>query len=351
MFDFKETLEDNKSRSEDRDDFLKKKKYHLYEQFPITGDASRKKFTRLQKGKQSVIFLDACPLSGENPLAIAATTELLQKNDIAVPAILEADLDLGFFIIEDLGEKHLKHYLEVHDKEEVLYRDAVHILQKIQNIPVAEKIAYQDTQYHVKEYSLNKLISEARIFTQWHFPKIMGRPIPSVAYDEFDSILRGLLTPIVEKNSVYTLLDYHADNIMIAENDKKISLNLIDFQDMHIGHPAYDMVSMLQDVRRTVSKNTQEKLLAEYTKDYSDEEKESFKRAYLILGAQRLIKILGIFARLWVRDQKDQYISYVPYCWQLLEDNLSYPELYPLKEWFHHWVPSMMRKSSYLTGA
>lgn len=343
MLDFEEA----KDRSEEVEAFLKEKKYHQYDRISLTGDASKKKFLRLQKGKKSVLLLDADPFLGEVPIAIAASTHILKKHKINVPDILEEDLEKGFFIIEDLGDMHLKTYLETQGKEKDLYADAVDILSKIHAIPVSDSIAYGDHSYKIREYSLNKLVSEARIFVDWYFPKVMGRKISSVAYDEFVMILRGLLAPIVEKNAVYTLYDYHADNIMLQEGAKKENLFLIDFQDMCTGHPAYDLVSLLQDVRRKVSKTTQDSLLKAFLKD-KNYDVNDFKRAYVILGAQRAIKILGIFVRLLVRDRKDHYLVYIPYTWQLLEDNLSSPELYPLKQWFDHWVPVAMRKQSYL---
>ena len=134
--------------------------------------------------------------------------------------------------------------------------------------------------------------------------------------------------------------DYHAENIMLLPDGR---LGLLDFQDALVGHPAYDLVSSLQDARRDVSENLEEKMLAYYLSDHSKEAAEEFRSHYAILGAQRNTKIIGIFTRLCMRDGKERYLDFLPRMWRLLEKDLRHPSLRPMAEWFEQNIPGEVR--------
>jgi aminoglycoside/choline kinase family phosphotransferase len=132
---------------------------------------------------------------------------------------------------------------------------------------------------------------------------------------------------------VVVLRDYHAENIMLLGALHK--QGLLDFQDALVGHPAYDLVSLLQDARRDVSPELEARMLAHYGP--VDE------AAYALLGAQRNTKILGIFTRLWKRDGKPRYLAFQPRMWTYLERDLAHPALGPVKAWFDAHVPADKR--------
>lgn len=134
--------------------------------------------------------------------------------------------------------------------------------------------------------------------------------------------------------------DYHAENIMLLEDGR---FGLLDFQDALIGHPAYDLVSMLQDARRDVSDDLEENMLAYYLTDHSKEAADDFRSHYAILGAQRNTKIIGIFTRLCVRDGKKRYLDFLPRMWRLLEKDLQHPALEPMLKWFDQNIPVEVR--------
>jgi hypothetical protein len=134
------------------------------------------------------------------------------------------------------------------------------------------------------------------------------------------------------------LRDYHAENIMLLPDG---SLGLLDFQDALAGHPAYDLVSLLQDARRTVSPELEARMLAYYG--------ELDSAAYALLGAQRNAKILGIFTRLWKRDGKRRYLAFQPRMWTYMERDLEHPALAPVKAWFDAYVPADKR-AAYWSG-
>ncbi|MFM2371594.1 MAG: hypothetical protein RIS85_1316, partial [Pseudomonadota bacterium] len=135
------------------------------------------------------------------------------------------------------------------------------------------------------------------------------------------------------------LRDYHAENIMLLGGlDRQ---GLLDFQDALVGHPAYDLVSLLQDARREVSPELEARMLDYYISKSSDG--EEFLADYARLGAQRNAKIVGIFVRLWKRDGKPRYLDYIPRVWALLERDLAHPALAPVAAWFDANIPAELR--------
>jgi hypothetical protein len=144
------------------------------------------------------------------------------------------------------------------------------------------------------------------------------------------------------------LRDYHADNLMVLPGRRE--LGLLDFQDALAGHPAYDLVSLLQDARRDVSPALEEAMLERYYKAAAVADPERFRAHYEVLGAQRNTKILGIFTRLWKRDGKPHYVSHQPRIWAYLERNLAHPALAPVREWFDSNVRPEKRAAAWAEG-
>jgi aminoglycoside/choline kinase family phosphotransferase len=139
---------------------------------------------------------------------------------------------------------------------------------------------------------------------------------------------------------VTVLRDYHAENIMLPPDG---SQGLIDFQDALVGHPAYDLVSLLQDARRDVSLDLESEMIARYRGQI--DAGEEFEADYATLGAQRNAKIVGIFARLWKRDDKPRYLPMIPRVWDAMERDLAHPALEPVAAWFAANIPEDVRKA------
>jgi len=169
----------------------------------------------------------------------------------------------------------------------------------------------------------------------------------------FDAAWQKVLVPLVEQSDPVTVLrDYHAENLMLLEGRHGIgSLGLLDFQDALAGHPAYDLVSLLQDARRDVSRELEENMITHYRVTNPVVTGPDFDAAYAILGAQRNVKILGIFTRLWKRDGKSRYLSYQARVWKYLERDLRHPALAPVTAWFSSNVPSGKRSDAWQGGS
>jgi hypothetical protein len=181
---------------------------------------------------------------------------------------------------------------------------------------------------------------EVALLTEWYTPALRLK----VDEDEYLRAWRqawGDVLAIVEQNPVLVLRDYHADNLMVLPD--RGDLGLLDFQDALAGHPAYDLVSLLQDARRDVAPELEEAMIARYVAAANVADPDRFRAHYEILGAQRNSKIIGIFTRLWRRDGKAHYLSLQPRVWDYLERNLAHPALAPVREWFDANVPADKR--------
>ena len=178
---------------------------------------------------------------------------------------------------------------------------------------------------------------EVALFTDWYAPAL-DIQVDEDSYFEAWRKSWGDILKIVENNPVLVLRDYHADNLMVLPDRER--LGLLDFQDALAGHPAYDLVSLLQDARRDVAPALEEAMIARYVEAANVADAELFRAHYEILGAQRNTKILGIFTRLWRRDGKTHYLPLQPRVWAYLERNLAHPALAPVRAWFDANVPA-----------
>jgi len=175
-----------------------------------------------------------------------------------------------------------------------------------------------------------------RLFTEWFCPAA-GIEVDTASHD---AAWEAVLVPLLErqKPGVTVLRDYHAENLMLLPNGDQ---GLIDFQDALVGHPAYDLVSLLQDARRDVSPELEAAMLQHYASKVDCG--ADFAADYARLGAQRNAKIVGIFTRLWKRDGKNRYLSMIPRVWEAMERDLAHPALAPVASWFDANVPAEWR--------
>jgi aminoglycoside/choline kinase family phosphotransferase len=154
----------------------------------------------------------------------------------------------------------------------------------------------------------------------------------------WDAVLEPMLPR--QEPGVTVLRDYHAENIMLLAGGGQ---GLIDFQDALVGHPAYDLVSLLQDARRDVDAALERSMLHRYLRHVDGG--TEFEADYARLGAQRNAKIVGIFARLWLRDGKSRYLPMIPRVWAAMERDIAHPALAPVAAWFTANIPQHLRDS------
>jgi len=304
-------------------DFLARAGWAGADILPLAGDASFRRYFRVVVGKRRAVLMDAPP-PHEDPRPFIAVAEHLSGLGFSAPSILATDLDQGLVLLEDFGDARMREFVDANGSSEpAIYARTVALLARLHTTPAAA----------VPPYSRAELQREAGLFTEWYCPAVDL----AVDVNGYTAAWHAAFDRIVGP-TVTVLRDYHAENIMLIEGrEGEAGLGLLDFQDALAGHPAYDLVSMLQDARRDVSPSLEAEMRALYHAAATPD--AGFDTAYAVLGAQRNAKILGIFTRLWKRDGKPRYLSYLPRVWGYLERDLAHPALGEIAAWFDANVP------------
>jgi aminoglycoside/choline kinase family phosphotransferase len=195
------------------------------------------------------------------------------------------------------------------------------------------------------KHGLAEWLNEIQLFPDWYLPAV---GLEDIDLEGWDVAWRQVLEPVANDGlgQVTVLRDYHAENVMLVDGRGGIErFGLLDFQDALAGHPAYDLVSVLEDARRDVPPELEREMIDRYLAQTGADER--FERAYWALAAQRNTRILGVFCRLWKRDGKDRYKAFQPRMWGLLERDLAQPGLEPVRHWFDSNVPVSARSAAW----
>ncbi|MBJ6121033.1 aminoglycoside phosphotransferase family protein [Sphingomonas mollis] len=292
---------------------------------PLAGDASFRRYFRVVDGDRSAVLMDAPPPQ-EDCRPFVTMARWLEEAGFLAPAILALDEQQGLLLLSDLGDIRFRETVDADRREEAaLYGQAVDLLIDLARQPAGPVAPYDRAVLH----------REAGLFVEWYCPAVGI----DVDVDGYRSAWDAVFEHTLAAEPVTVLRDYHAENLMLVGDDRR--LGLLDFQDALAGHPAYDLVSLLQDARRDVDPAIETAMLDRYraATDVGDD----FLRAYHVLGAQRNAKIIGIFTRLWQRDGKSRYAGLCPRVWAYLDRDLAQPVLAPVAAWFDAHVPADRR--------
>ncbi len=331
-------------------DFLRQTGWSAAERAALAGDASFRRYERLRRGGETAMLMDAPPPE-ENVRPFVAVADYLCGLGYSAPKILAADQPNGFLLLEDLGDDRFSRVLSARPgQEQTLYENAVDFLIDLHRQNTRNSLPAEGKTHTLPHYDAALLAREAALFTDWYLPQ-MDVEAGAVDRDAFLSLWQPFLQAVQTDTPGIVLRDYHADNLMwLPDRSGLKRIGLLDFQDAVTGHPAYDLVSLLQDARRDVPLELEEKMIARYLAASTMEE-QAFRKAYAILGAQRNTKIIGIFTRLWQRDRKPVYLPLIPRVWGLLERDLAHPALQPLKNYFDDLVPADSRNRIFRDGS
>jgi hypothetical protein len=295
---------------------------------PLAGDASFRRYFRVTLARRSAVLMDAPP-DKEDSAPFLAIGRHLHGLGLSAPQALAADLAQGLVLLEDFGDARVNPVLaEDAAAEQAIYETAVDILVELHRHPPAA----------VPPYTAAEYLREARLFPDWYLPAVGLAEAPG-----HDAAWAELWPALFTHPPVLVLRDYHADNLMLLDRPGLQRLGLLDFQDALAGHPAYDLASLLQDIRREVSADLETAMIARYVAARPGLDEGKFRTAYAILAAQRNIKILGVFTRLSARDGKHAYLGWHRRLWQLVEANLAHPALAGVRGWFDAHVPASAR--------
>lgn len=309
-----------------RDDFLARAGWADARIAPLAGDASNRRYLRLWQGDTPAVLMDAPPETGEDTRPFTAMTRWLRDQGLSAPALLAEDAEHGFLLLEDLGDALFARHIAARPADEhALYAAAVDVLIDLAKRPPAPGLA---------PYDLAVLLREATLFTEWWLPASRGERPAATVTQAFERLVEQAVAPVAGTREITVLRDYHAENLVwLPDRAGLARVGQLDYQDALAGHAAYDLVSLLEDARRDTSDDLQQAMIARYLGARPACDPAAFRRDYAILGAQRNLKIIGIFARLYLRDGKPRYLSLIPRVWGHLVRDLAHPDLAKLRDW------------------
>ena len=315
-----------------------------YKILSIAGDASFRKFYRFILNNNSKIIVSSKEEKYKNLVAYSAINKFLRKNKILTPKLLAHDYPKGIIVIEDFGDISFHKVLLKQKKKLTTYKKLIDLLLNIQKIKPKSRIKnIIDKPHVINKYSNKYLHKESDLFFDWYLPLFLNKKKVLKVKKKTKKILTLLYRSLNFPNSCFVHRDYHVQNLMKV--GKKIGV--IDSQDALIGNPAYDLVSLIDDVRIRTSKKLKDQIYSYYLKKTSKIYRinsKKFSEDFNTLSVQRSLKIIGIFSRLFKRDKKNNYLKLIPYTWQLLEMRMGSEAFSKLKEILDRNINKKIRK-------
>ena len=341
--------------------FIESSKFRGGKRSFLEGDASSRRYESVTSAQSTALLMDM-PKRPDGPIvkdnktysaiahlaesiaAVVGINDYLIKLGFSAAEIYDVDLENGLALIEPLGTQvYGKMLLRGDDMHEPM-RAAVDVLADMANrewpavVPVRGR-----TGHHIANYDLQAMMIEVDLLPSWYWPHTKNSKLPDDIHAQFSSLWKSLITKLDINHPVWSLRDYHSPNLLWMPQRQGVHrVGLIDTQDCVMGHPAYDLVSMLQDARVDIDFKFADELFEYYCSLKSTAKNfngVSFARDFAILGAQRATKILGIFARLFKRDGKPAYLKHIPRVSRYLARNLAHPALKELKDWHDQHLP------------
>ena len=296
----------------------------------IKGDASFRSFYRKESKNFSSIIVLAKKEKFKNLVVYDAINKILIKNNILAPCLYNEYYNQDHIEIQDFGNDTIFKLLRKKNNKKFYYfKKIIKLLNKMQSIKDRKIKNFKNKNYKIPTYEKKILINEANLFCDWYIKKNLPRKNHSKFSKRFKKIVRKLTSNLKLKNNVFVHRDFHVSNLMLLKNQ----VGIIDSQDALIGNPAYDLVSLIDDVRFKTSKLFKDKLFNFYIKRQKKYEIYKFKNDFQILSILRNLKIIGIFSRLAMRDKKKGYLKLIPHAWELLKLRIKEDEIFDeLKE-------------------
>ncbi len=288
----------------------------------LAGDASNRKYFKILQNEKTKVLMN----NQENDNSIIEfidKTKVFKDLDIIVPKIFENFSDQGFLIIEDFGDEKYSKIINKNNQEQ-LYKNAIDTLIHLHKKKIKQNF---------ENYTKKKFYNESVLFFEWYLP-LISKKFTVKHLKKFKDILYELLTLPMNLPNTYIHRDYHVDNLFFLKNKKKSyqKCGWIDYQDALIGTCVYDLMSLLEDARRDLNNKINIKMIQYYLENFRNIDKELFIKSFRIIAVQRHMKVLGIFARLYKRDKKNDYIIHIPRVLNMLKKNLEFVEFRKLRD-------------------
>jgi aminoglycoside/choline kinase family phosphotransferase len=281
----------------------------------IKGDASFRKFYRKKSKKANSIIVLAKKEKIKNLIIYEAINRILNKNKILAPKLIKENYKKNYIEIQDFGDYTIFKILKGKKVNKFLYfKKIIDLMTRIQLIKNRSIKNFRNKIYHIPKYNKKILINEANLFSEWYAEENLKNSKKKTFSKKFNKVIKELISKLSLKNNVFVHRDFHVSNLMLVRNE----IGVIDSQDALIGNKAYDLASLIDDVRFKTSKSFKKKVYDHYLKKQKNLIKNKFKNDFEILSVLRNLKIIGIFTRLSLRDGKKKYIKLIPYTWELI---------------------------------
>ena len=279
----------------------------------IKGDASFRKFYRNKNNRSIVVY--AKKEKVKNLLIYDAVNKILNKNKILAPKLINQNYKNNYIEVEDFGDNTLFKVLK-HNKtnKELFFRKILKTLSRLQLIKDKQVVNLNRQKYKVQKYDNKILLNEAKLFSEWYATRKINKFKIRKFKKVFENEVKKLLSKLNFKNDTFVHRDFHVSNLMYVKNN----IAVIDSQDALIGNKAYDLASLVDDVRFETSNKLKNKILNNYFKKLKKTEINKFVNDFEILSVLRNLKIIGIFTRLALRDNKKKYVKMIPYAWEMI---------------------------------
>ena len=288
----------------------------------ITGDASFRTFYRSKKNNSIVVY--AKKEKKKNLLIYDAVNKILIKNRISAPNLISHDYKKNFIEIQDFGNVSLFKVLKNKKKNKFLFfKNIIHMLNKLQSIKTKKIKNFLNQNYKLELYKNKILYNEAKLFSDWYVEKKLNKN-KSLFKKKFKNEINKLLSKLDNKNITFVHRDFHVSNLMYFKDQ----ISLIDNQDALIGNKAYDLASLIDDVRFKTNNRLKKKIFDYYIKTNKKINLIKFKQDFEILSVLRNLKIIGIFTRLAYRDDKKKYTQLIPYAWKMIDYRLKQNKIF-----------------------
>ena len=307
----------------------------------IKGDASFRTFYRKIKNHSSSIIVKANREKKQNLVIYDAINRILIKNKILAPRLLSEKYNKNFIEIQDFGTNTIFNLLR---KKKInltkCFRQIIDTLNRIQLIKDRRVKDFKKNNYKIPKYDKRILIKEASLFNEWYIKKNLNKKYQRVFNKKFKKIISKLCSNLKLKNNVLVHRDFHVSNLMIVKG----KIGVIDSQDALIGNKAYDLASLIDDVRFKTSDSQKERIYNYYINNQKRINKNQFKNDFKILSVLRNLKIIGIFTRLAERDGKKNYLKLIPYAWKLINLRLKKDMIfYELTDLFNQYLKKKIK--------
>ena len=307
----------------------------------IKGDASFRTFYRKIKNHSSSIIVKANREKKQNLVIYDAINRILIKNKILAPRLLSEKYNKNFIEIQDFGTNTIFDLLRKKNINLIkCFRQIIDTLNQIQLIKDRRVKDFKKNNYRIPKYDKRILIKEASLFNEWYIKKNLNKKYQRVFNKKFKKIISKLCSNLKLKNNVFVHRDFHVSNLMIVKG----KIGVIDSQDALIGNKAYDLASLIDDVRFKTSDTQKKRIYNYYINNQKRINKNQFKNDFKILSVLRNLKIIGIFTRLAKRDGKKNYLKLIPYAWKLINLRLKKDMIfYELTDLFNQYLKKKIK--------